>query len=91
MSVLFGYLNLTSAYISGGTLKIYGESVNPGVPYKTLLLSISDTAAYVVKETLEKYGLDREDPNNYMLVQVNIGESLIIILIHKRVEMHTLL
>lgn len=57
---------------TGGTLKIYGESLNPDVPYKTILLSITDTAAYVVKEVLEKYGLDKEDPNNYMLVQAVI-------------------
>ena len=40
------------------------------VPYKTLLLSIRDTAANVVKEMLDKYGLHREDPANYCLIQV---------------------
>ncbi|XP_023710210.1 uncharacterized protein LOC111865986 isoform X4 [Cryptotermes secundus] len=57
---------------TGGTLKIYGESLCPDVPYKTLLLSVRDTAQQVVKEMLTKYGLDREiDPHNYCLVQVN--------------------
>lgn len=56
---------------TGGTLKIYGESLCRDVPYKTLLLSVRDTAQQVVKEMLTKYGLDREtDPHNYCLVQV---------------------
>ena len=55
---------------SGGTLKIYGESLRPDVPYKTLLLSAQDPAWYVVKETLEKYGMEKEDIDKYCLVQV---------------------
>ncbi|XP_014251029.1 afadin isoform X2 [Cimex lectularius] len=56
---------------TGGTLKIYGEALCRDVPYKTLLLSIGDTAAQVVKEMLLKYGLDKEEPLHYCLVQVN--------------------
>ncbi|KAK3914940.1 Afadin, partial [Frankliniella fusca] len=56
---------------TGGTLKIYGEALCKDVPYKTLLLSIGDSAAQVVREMLAKYGLDREDPHVYCLVQVN--------------------
>ncbi|XP_043225985.1 afadin-like isoform X3 [Amphibalanus amphitrite] len=55
---------------TGGTLKIYGESLCSEVPYKTLLLSVTDTAAVVVAEMLQKYGRHSEDPNNYALVQV---------------------
>ena len=55
---------------AGGTLKIYGESISPDVPYKTLLLSSQDTAEYVVKETLAKYGLEKENPADYCLTQV---------------------
>lgn len=55
--------------ISGGTLRIFGESLNKDVPYKTLLLSTKDSASYVVKEILEKYGYDKEDPAQYCLVQ----------------------
>lgn len=55
---------------TGGTLKIYGESLCRDVPYKTLLLSIRDNAQQVVKEMLIKYGLEKEDPHNYCLVQV---------------------
>lgn len=54
---------------TGGTLKIFGETINPDVPYKTLLLSVHDTAEVVIKQTLEKYGLDREDSAPYCLVQ----------------------
>jgi len=32
----------------GGLLKVHGDSLNPDVPYKSLLLSVTDTAAYVV-------------------------------------------
>ena len=50
--------------------QIYGESLRPDVPYKTLLLSIRDSAHSVVREMLEKYGLYKEDPINYCLIQV---------------------
>lgn len=56
---------------TGGTLKIYGESLCRDVPYKTLLLSIRDCAQAVVREMLSKYGLDKADPLHYCLVQVN--------------------
>lgn len=58
---------------TGGTLKIYGESLCRDVPYKTLLLSIRDNAQQVVKEMLIKYGLEKEDPHNYCLVQVDFA------------------
>ena len=54
----------------GGTLKVFGDTLKPDIPYKTLLMSNQDTAAFAVKETLEKYGLTTEDPDNYCLVQV---------------------
>jgi afadin len=56
---------------TGGTLKIYGQSLCVDVPYKTLLLSVNDTAAYVVKEMLVKYGITGADPVSYCLVQVS--------------------
>ena len=55
---------------AGGTLKIYGETLCPEVPYKTLLLSMNDTAAHVVRETLDKYGMEKEDAHRYCLLQV---------------------
>lgn len=60
---------------TGGTLKIYGESLCRDVPYKTLLLSIRDTAQQVVREMLIKYGLDKDDPHNYCLIQVSLTNN----------------
>ncbi|BFZ25291.1 hypothetical protein BsWGS_28330 [Bradybaena similaris] len=57
---------------SGGTLKIYGESLCPDVPYKTLFLSTADPASTVVREAMDKYGLEKEDPDQYCLVEVLI-------------------
>lgn len=57
---------------TGGTLKIYGEALCKDVPYKTLLLSVRDSAAQVVREMLAKYGLEKVDPQLYCLVQVSI-------------------
>lgn len=62
--------------LSGGTLKIYGESLCRDVPYKTLLLSIRDCAQAVVREMLAKYGLDKTDPLHYCLVQVSLSANL---------------
>ncbi|XP_008193036.2 afadin isoform X6 [Tribolium castaneum] len=55
---------------TGGTLKIYGEALCKDVPYKTLLLSVRDCAGAVVREMLEKYGLNKTDPSQWCLVQV---------------------
>ncbi|XP_053396807.1 afadin-like isoform X3 [Mercenaria mercenaria] len=54
----------------GGTLKIYGETLKPDVPYKTLLLSTADTVKHVIKEAMEKYGVDTEDTSQFVLVEV---------------------
>ena len=54
---------------TGGTLKIYGEALCKDVPYKTLLLSVHDSAAFVVEEMLDKYGIDRKEANLFCLVQ----------------------
>jgi hypothetical protein len=53
-------------------MKIFGDELNPLKPYKTFLLSIKDTAEWIVKEMLEKYGLKHENPQDYCLVQVKI-------------------
>ncbi|KAL0840571.1 hypothetical protein ABMA28_015785 [Loxostege sticticalis] len=60
---------------TGGTLKIYGSSLCPDVPYKTLLLSVGDSAATVVREMLDKYGLSRQDPQQYCIVQVDTADN----------------
>ena len=55
---------------TGGTLRIFGEALSSDVPYRTLLLAIEDSASHVIKETLEKYGKEAADPEDYCLVQV---------------------
>lgn len=60
---------------AGGTLRIFGETINKDVSYKTLLLSTRDTASFVVKQILEKYGKENEDPTNYCLVQLIVPPS----------------
>ncbi|XP_058880200.1 afadin-like isoform X9 [Acipenser ruthenus] len=55
---------------SGGTLKIYADSLKPNIPYKTILLSNTDTADFAVAEALEKYGLEKENPSNYCIARV---------------------
>ena len=40
------------------------------MPYKTILLSDRDTASHAVKEILEKYGKEKEEPTHYCLVQL---------------------
>lgn len=74
-------LLILSSCLIGGTLRIIGECLNKDVPYKTLLLSSKDTAAFVVEQILEKYkDIDKnlressnkevEPASNYCLVQV---------------------
>jgi afadin len=54
-------------------MKIFGDELNPLIPSKTFLLSIKDTADWIVKEMLEKYGLKHENPQHYCLVQVKFS------------------
>ncbi|XP_023562272.1 afadin isoform X5 [Octodon degus] len=55
---------------SGGTLRIYADSLKPNIPYKTILLSTTDTADFAVAEALEKYGLEKENPKDYCIARV---------------------
>ena len=57
---------------SGGTLKIFAETLKPEIPYKTLLVSMRDPTTHIVKEALEKYQMEKENPDDYCLVMVNI-------------------
>ncbi|XP_027896330.1 afadin isoform X14 [Xiphophorus couchianus] len=54
---------------SGGTLKIYADSLKPNIPYKTILMSTRDTADFAVVEALEKYGLEKENPREYCIAR----------------------
>lgn len=58
----------TRYFLLGGTLKIYGELVDPSVPYKTLLLSTNDSVSQVIRQALDKYGLEFADPAAYCLI-----------------------
>lgn len=53
------------------TLRVYANSLLPNGPCKSLLISAHDTAAQVVKSSLEKYGVT-DDPNEFCLVQVTV-------------------
>nr|XP_033794228.1 afadin isoform X3 [Geotrypetes seraphini] len=55
---------------SGGTLRIYADSLKPNIPYKTILLSTTDTADFAVGEALDKYGLEKENPKEYCIACV---------------------
>ncbi|MFH4976988.1 hypothetical protein AB6A40_003697 [Gnathostoma spinigerum] len=59
----------------GGSLKVYGYELVPSRPYVTILVSTRDTAGKIVKDTLEKYGLEAENPNDYVLVEITLVSS----------------
>lgn len=61
---------------AGGTLRIFGEKLNKDVPYRTLLLSIKENSQFVVKEILKKYGMEKENPSDYCLVQLIVPPNL---------------
>lgn len=53
------------------TLRVYANSLLPNGPCKSLLISAHDTAAQVVRSSLEKYGV-ADDPSEFCLVQVTV-------------------
>ncbi|XP_072359680.1 afadin isoform X12 [Scyliorhinus torazame] len=55
---------------SGGTLRIYADRLKPNIPYKTILLSTTDTSDFAVAEALDKYGLEKENPKEYCIARV---------------------
>ncbi|VDK42650.1 unnamed protein product [Anisakis simplex] len=59
----------------GGSLKVYGYELMPSRPYVTLLVSLRDQATKIVRETLDKYGLDKENVDDYVLVRVRMPSS----------------
>ncbi|XP_040925334.2 LOW QUALITY PROTEIN: afadin-like [Betta splendens] len=65
---------------SGGTLRIYADSLKPNIPYKTILLSTRDTADFAVAEALEKYGLEKENPREYCIARQDDKSSKEVIL-----------
>ncbi|XP_023377484.1 afadin [Pteropus vampyrus] len=61
---------------SGGTLRIYADSLKPNIPYKTILLSTTDPADFAVAEALEKYGLEKENPKDYCIARVAVPRGI---------------
>ncbi|XP_075059524.1 afadin isoform X5 [Mixophyes fleayi] len=55
---------------SGGTLRIYADSLRPNIPYKTILLSTNDAADFAVIEALEKYGMEKENPREFCIAMI---------------------
>lgn len=62
-------------FFSGGTLRIYADSLKPNIPYKTILLSTTDPAEFAVAEALEKYGLEKENPKEYCIARVSACQT----------------
>ncbi|EFO24115.1 hypothetical protein LOAG_04372 [Loa loa] len=58
----------------GGSLKIYGYELEPSRPYVTLLVSVRDTTSRILKEVLEKYGVNK-NVEEYILVEMVIPVS----------------
>lgn len=63
-------------FFQGGTLRIYADSLKPNIPYKTILLSTTDTADFAVIEALEKYGLEKENPKDYCIARVSSWNTI---------------
>lgn len=56
----------------GGSLKIFGGDLNPNKPYVTLLVGMMDRAYKVVRDTLDKYGLEKESADDFILVEITM-------------------
>ncbi|XP_029363886.1 ras-associating and dilute domain-containing protein-like isoform X2 [Echeneis naucrates] len=64
---------LSSQMSVPGILKIFGSDICQGTNYKSVLATIQSSAKELVKEALERYCLEKEDPNDYVLCDV-IGQ-----------------
>jgi afadin len=53
---------------SGDLLRVYAEMLCPEFPYKTLLVTVKDTAEVVVKEAVDKFGLGKQNWKDFYLV-----------------------
>uniref|UniRef100_A0AC35UBP0 Afadin n=1 Tax=Rhabditophanes sp. KR3021 TaxID=114890 RepID=A0AC35UBP0_9BILA len=62
---------------NGGSLKIYGYSLNPNKNYVSLLVSTSDTTSKLLRETLDKYGLCNHQIADYILTQRIVPQSIL--------------
>ncbi|XP_059204823.1 ras-associating and dilute domain-containing protein-like [Centropristis striata] len=65
---------LSSQMSVPGILKIFGSDICQGTNYKSVLATTQSCAKELVKEALERYCLEKEDPNDYVLCDV-IGQT----------------
>ncbi|XP_070779307.1 ras-associating and dilute domain-containing protein-like [Enoplosus armatus] len=65
---------LSSQMSVPGILKIFGSDICHGTNYKSVLATTQSSAKELVKEALERYCLEKEDANDYVLCDV-IGKT----------------
>ncbi|KAM4598618.1 ras-associating and dilute domain-containing protein-like isoform 2-T2 [Polymixia lowei] len=65
---------LSSQMSAPGILKIFGSDICQGTNYKSVLATTRSSAKELVKEALERYCLEKEDANDYVLCDV-IGQT----------------
>ncbi|XP_060757663.1 ras-associating and dilute domain-containing protein-like [Neoarius graeffei] len=65
---------LSSQLSAPGILKIFGSDICQGANYKSVLATNRSSARELVKEALERYCLEKEDPDAYVLCDV-IGQT----------------
>uniref|UniRef100_A0A7N8XXW1 RA_Radil_like and Myo5p-like_CBD_Rasip1 domain-containing protein n=1 Tax=Mastacembelus armatus TaxID=205130 RepID=A0A7N8XXW1_9TELE len=65
---------LSSQMSVPGILKIFGSDICQGTNYKSVLATTQSNAKELVKEALERYCLEKENPNDYVLCDV-IGQT----------------
>ncbi|TSO37056.1 Ras-associating and dilute domain-containing protein [Bagarius yarrelli] len=65
---------LSSQLSAPGILKIFGSDICQGTNYKSVLATNRSRAKELVKEALERYCLEKEDPDAYVLCDV-IGRT----------------
>ncbi|KAF4092734.1 hypothetical protein AMELA_G00024680 [Ameiurus melas] len=58
---------LSSQLSAPGILKIFGSDICQGANYKSVLATNHSSASELVKEALERYCLEKEDPDGYVL------------------------
>ena len=57
---------------TGGPLRVHADTINSNQPYKTLLVSNTDNAWFVLKEMLEKYDIRGCGPEEFALFQITV-------------------
>ncbi|XP_034568056.1 RA_Radil_like and Myo5p-like_CBD_Rasip1 domain-containing protein [Notolabrus celidotus] len=65
---------LSSQVSVPGILKIFGSDICQGTHYKSVLATTQSSSKELVKEALERYCLEKEDPRDYVLCDV-IGQT----------------